>query len=408
MSILIWNCRGAANPKIGRTLKMFVEKNDVSIVILVETRSQSDKSRPIMKKLNFDKAIFEEANGFSGGLWVIWDSKRAKVHPISQTTQLIHMKIEYNQYESFLCTTVYASPREENRQVMWNVVKNLSQGLLVPWIIAGDFNDIKSTSEKRGGSRIDVAKCQRFAVFLEECHVEDVKSSGPNFTWQGPKWNHLDRVFKKMDRACANIYWRLKYENAEVKILPRLNSDHNPLLIKLNAIKKNWQERPFRFLAAWLDHPKFQDFMEDSWNSSKEINLMLAELTPHLRYWNKHVFGDIHRKKENLSRKLADIQKHRTHSDSHFLQELEKQVQIDLDQTLDYEEMLWFQKSRHSWIVDGDKNTRFYHSKDVIWKSINKVSRLQSESQVWIEDPVELEDHVCRFFKNLFQEENQN
>ncbi|XP_061368310.1 uncharacterized protein LOC133311296 [Gastrolobium bilobum] len=317
--------QGAANPKFGRTLKMFVNKNDVNVVVLLETRAQSDKCSPILKKLKFDKAIFEEANGFSDGLWFIWDSKRATVSPISQTSQFIHMKIEINHHENFLCTAVYASPRKENKQVMWDEVRNLSQGL------------------------------SRFADFLEDCHVEDVKTSGSSFTWQGPKWNHLDRVFKKLDRACANIFWRLKYENVEVRILPRLNSDHNPLLIK-----------------------------------------------------NKTVFGDIHRKKENLSRKIADIQQHRTHSDSQFLQELEKQVQIDLDQTLVYEELLWFQKSRHSWLVDGDKNTRFYHSKAVIRRSINKVSRLRRDAQVWIEDPVELVDHVCRFFENLSQEENQN
>ncbi|XP_061364993.1 uncharacterized protein LOC133308390 [Gastrolobium bilobum] len=406
MSILIWNCRGAANSKIGRTLKLFVDKNDVGIVILLETRSKSDKCNSILKKLKFGKAIFEEANGFSGGLWVIWDSRKFMVQLISQSTQYIHMKIEYNHFESFLCTAIYASPREEQRQLMWNDVKNISQGISEPWIIAGDFNDIKSSSEKKGGSRTDLTKCQRFSEFLEACHVEDVRFSGSTFTWQGPKWDHLDRIFKKLDKVCANIFWRLKFENTEVRSLPRINSDHNPLLIKLNAINKTWQERLFRFVAAWLDNPKFLDFMHEKWNGSKEINKMLYDLTPHLRYWNKTVFGDIIRRKETLFRKIADIQEIRSQSDSIMLQDLEKQIQYELDQTLDQEEMLWFQKSRHSWIVDGDKNTRFYHLKTIIRRSVNKVSRLRNDSNGWIEDPVELKTHVCNFYRRLFQEEN--
>ena len=44
---------------------------------------------------------------------------------------------------------------------------------------------------------------------------------------------------------------------------------------------------------------------------------------------------------------------------SHFII-LEKQLQVQYDQVLHEEEMLWYQKSREQWIKFGNKNTKFF------------------------------------------------
>lgn len=38
----------------------------------------------------------------------------------------------------------------------------------------------------------------------------------------------------------------------------------------------------------------------------------------------------------------------------------------EMDEVLDQEEMLWFQKSRLDAIKDGDKNTRYFHLSTII------------------------------------------
>jgi len=52
---------------------------------------------------------------------------------------------------------------------------------------------------------------------------------------------------------------------------------------------------------------------------------------------------------------------------------LEKDLQEQLEITLYQEECLWFQKSRSQWIADGDRNTKYYHSKTIIRKRKNKI-----------------------------------
>ncbi|XP_061356180.1 uncharacterized protein LOC133300618 [Gastrolobium bilobum] len=281
---------GAIKSKLGHTLKQLVDKNDLCIVVLMETRTRREINSKLMSRIGFDKATVEEAIGFSGGIWVLWDSKKVRVQLIGQSRQFIHMKVSIGDCYSFLCTVVYANPNEDIRNAMWEEVIQMSRSIIEPWILAGDFIDIRCSSEKKGGSPPDIAKCRRFQDFLGSCNIEDVGGMGNKFTWQGPKWNHLDRVFNKLDRVCANVNWRISFEDAEVQALPRFLSDHNPILLSLTKRQHNWIDRPFRFLATWMDHPNFEDLMMDRWRDNSDVNSMLSRFTPHLKKWNREVF----------------------------------------------------------------------------------------------------------------------
>ncbi|XP_061369204.1 uncharacterized protein LOC133312078 [Gastrolobium bilobum] len=377
MSLLFWNCRGAAKSSLGRSLKMLGDKHNVCMVILIETRTGSVNSRRLLKKLKFDSSIFEEANGFFGGIWILMDGKRVKVQLLSQSKQFIHMAVTKEDGHSFICTAVYGSPREEERSI----------------------------GEKKGGSQPDINKCDRFSQFLNDRRVDDLSCSGPLFIWQGPKWNHLQKVYKKLDRVVGNLFWRTHFEDAKVRVLPRHHSDHNLILVKTSKSSDQWQDRPFRFIASWLDHPTFNDLMLEKWDKNEEFTLMQNGFVQHLRNWNKEVYGNIGKRKNNLLRDISSVQLQRSYEDCQSLQDLEMNLQNNLDLVLEEEEMLWFQKSRHHWIVDGDKNTRFYHLKTVIRRSTNKIVRLKNENNQWIENSVELREHVCNYYKKLFKEE---
>ncbi|XP_061371646.1 uncharacterized protein LOC133314221 [Gastrolobium bilobum] len=257
---------------------------------------------------------------------------------------------------------MYASPREEERHEMWNDVYQFSQNMSTPWVVAGDFNGIKDASEKKGGSQVDRAKCGRFFEFLDSCLVDELRCFGPKFTWQGPKWNHLDRVYKKLDRVCVNLAWRTAFQNSEL--------------------------------------------MVGNWDRRSEIKSMMCRFVPKLQHWNNHVYGYIHQRKKFIMQQIEKVQFQRISSDCMRLQDTEKYLQKEFNQVLDEEEMLWYQKSRHNWIVDADKNARYYHLRIIVRRSSNKISRLKKDTNQWIEEPKELKDHVCNFYRNLFTEES--
>lgn len=89
----------------------------------------------------------------------------------------------------------------------------------------------------------------------------------------------------------------------------------------------------------------------------------LAKLTPILQDWNRSVFGHIiGRKKEFLAR-IRGIQRSLQYGHNPFLDKLEYRLNKDIEEVLNQEKPLWFEKSRRQWINEGDRNTCYYHVK---------------------------------------------
>ncbi|XP_061364623.1 uncharacterized protein LOC133308060 [Gastrolobium bilobum] len=302
MSVLLWNCRGAASGRLARTLKVLVQKHNIKLVAIFEPRASGDRAAKLAKSLGV-----EEAQGFSGGIWLFWCSHFFRIEPIEQSSQFVHVKILRNEELFTFLTAIYASPREEKRNSLWQDLRRLSSQVADPWIMGGDFNEIAHSSEKKGGAIVDITKCQKFADVLDDCKVIDLGGAGAFFTWQRPKWGHLDHIFKRLDRVCANEAWRLKYTDANVRVLPRIQSDHNPLLVVLYANQAHLGTRPFRFVAAWQQHPMFNSFLDEYWQSNETCSNMLQRLVPPLKQWNTNVYGNIWLRKKGLIKSIDRV-----------------------------------------------------------------------------------------------------
>lgn len=62
----------------------------------------------------------------------------------------------------------------------WNRIESLSD---LPWICAGDFNEMFSFSEKAGAADRSSASMVQFREVLVDCGLSDVGFSGPTLTW---------------------------------------------------------------------------------------------------------------------------------------------------------------------------------------------------------------------------------
>ncbi|KAI9092951.1 hypothetical protein K1719_027474 [Acacia pycnantha] len=71
--------KGAANPDLGRQLRFLISKYHIKLLVLVETRTSGEKCLKLRRKIGFDSSFVEEAQGFSGGIWVLWKSEDVKV-----------------------------------------------------------------------------------------------------------------------------------------------------------------------------------------------------------------------------------------------------------------------------------------------------------------------------------------
>src|SRR3954470_19652118 len=89
---------------------------------------------------------------------------------------------------------------------------------------------------------------------------------GPAFTWS------RGRVQARLDRVISNRSWFQKYTNNTIMHLPKVKSDHCPILLRV-ADRRHviTSQKPFRFLASWLLHEDFSRFVQDNWNNTCSV-----------------------------------------------------------------------------------------------------------------------------------------
>lgn len=88
--ILAWNCRGAGSQRALRHLIFVFQCYQPNILILLEPGIHSNFIVNILAKTCFTDFIVAEANGYSGGIWVIWNAHKLHVDPVSTDEQVVN------------------------------------------------------------------------------------------------------------------------------------------------------------------------------------------------------------------------------------------------------------------------------------------------------------------------------
>lgn len=86
-----------------------------------------------------------------------------------------------------------------------------------------------------------------------------------------------------------NDDWLSVFPYTLVYHLPRIKSDHRPILLKTNPELSGQRGRPFRFLAGWTKHSNFKDFVSNKWSFLGNMAESLSEFTSHIKDWNRSV-----------------------------------------------------------------------------------------------------------------------
>lgn len=113
-----------------------------------------------------------------------------------------------------------------------------------------------------------------------------------------------------MDRALCNNLWRLRFPDAIVKVLPRIDySGHHPILVCANGGVRAQSPRIFRLESVWLLDKSFKDVISKSWNCDMDCNQNLQLMESTLKVWKKDTFGKVRAKKREIHARLNGILK---------------------------------------------------------------------------------------------------
>ncbi|XP_042045403.1 uncharacterized protein LOC121791592 [Salvia splendens] len=174
-----------------------------------------------------------------------------------------------------------------------------------PWIIGGDFNTILSHRDRIGSDTSRHAEMVDFAEAIEDCRLLDPGFDGVEFTWA------KNGLFERLDRVLVSEAWTRVFEATRVTNLPRIASDHGPVLARCKTPNTTNGGKAFRFQNMWIRHGRFMDVVQKAWEeptgASGLLNIQIkhARVKRALKEWNKEVFGNIHANLKNKEEAIA-------------------------------------------------------------------------------------------------------
>ncbi|XP_028757951.1 uncharacterized protein LOC114717017 [Neltuma alba] len=256
----------------------------------------------------------------------------------------------------FLFSAIYGIPNPTIHGELWQDLLKLQITSDKAWLMASDFNATTSIGKHRGGARSSTQGRKIFRDFIKQAGLLDLGFIGPKFTWQ----------------------------HGRLMTFPFLGTVDTPL-----GLSKSGQKA-----------------LDQGAGLVECINSFIQEA----QYWNTTVFREIGKTKRCIRSHLSSIRRSLEESPfSLHLLNLERKLLVEYEDICLSEELLWLQNSRNQWINDGDRNTKFYHTKALICRRRNRVLMLKTNENLWEANQTKLRTMVVDCFKNLYTpDQNSN
>ena len=262
-----------------------------------------------------------------------------------------------------------------------------------------------------GGLPLNRTRIAAFKNCMDKCGLMDLGFQGPRFTWTNKSsvWN--GPIQERLDQGLGNAEWKMLFPTAEIDHLPRVKSDHCPIMLLTDPLEQK-SPKPFRFEQMWLTDPPFPSIVDEGWKASEAMPSASSSLSrfPHrlkfliaqIHTWNKSHFRNLFQRKNCLLARLQGLQIALPTKPSAFLYSLEHQLTQEYNSILHQEYLYWQFKSWVTWLNYGDANTKFFHLITLHRRSQSWVVTLKDTTRLWLTGELLLA-HVNDAFKKLFQ-----
>lgn len=212
----------------------------------------------------------------------------------------------------------------------------------------------------------------------------------------------------RLDRAVGSPVWKMRFNQAIVTHLVSPCSDHLPLLLRKEEETKYRGLKIMRYEEMWEREPSLPDAVREAWSDGTEannigdINAKMRHTMRKLTRWSKEKFGNVKEKIAGLRGKLGDLRLRGLLDTDKQVSEVKK----ELEELLHQEEIWWKQRSRISWLKEGDRNTRYFYLK-ASWRARkNKIRKLRREDGTATSNVEEMEEIARTFFQQLYTKDD--
>ncbi|XP_024009777.1 uncharacterized protein LOC112085044 [Eutrema salsugineum] len=309
-----------------------------------------------------------------GRIWVIW-SDVVSISPLYKSPQVITIEVTYASGLSFVCSCVYASNFSNDLRV-WQELRGTNEflrGTNTPWIIMGDFNQTLSSDEHSRAADYfgDQSAMRDFQQFVTDCEVMDLGYVGSHqFTW--------------LNQQEENCNTRVRENLTKLENLVKGSMENVSWPRFLGSLAGKFRQTEFfgtlsEFGQGWSGTDSFVEngCAQERLSGENAIrHRKLKSLKVHLRELNLSRYGDITRRTSKAFDNICEKQQQTLHNPSS-----ENIAAADAASSLWHhysaiEERFFQQKSRITWLKNGDSNTKFFHRVAQGRRSKNSINKL--------------------------------
>jgi hypothetical protein len=271
----------------------------------------------------------------------------------------------------------------------------------------GDFNEAMWQEEHFSRSKRSEGLMMNFCEVLSHCDLHDLGFVGTPWTFDNKQKGERN-VKVRLDRAVASPEWSALFPNMRVRHLISSRSDHCPLLISADMGLDRTPTNPIRrYEVMWEREPSLNAAVEESWSriiktqDLGDINTSLKAVMCSLYSWKSKNIGNV---PKELERKRKQLEALSIRTDDESLAK-KRLLEKDMDELLYREEIMWLQRSRISWLREGDRNTKYFHRRASSRRKKNRISRLKRPDGSWTSDTNEMETITRDFFQGLYAQD---
>lgn len=273
------------------------------------------------------------------------------------------------------------------------------------WAVLGDFNQILRPTKHCIGSNLNMDRAMRdFDDALTLSSLMDMNYRGCTFTW----WNkrRLSPVAKKLDRILVNDEWQAMFTNCVGFFDAPHFSDHSPSCIILNSSHPR-QKKPFMFYNYLLKNQDFLPLISKSWFSYNVAGSEMFRVSTKLKYL-KNIIREFSKSNSGLELCVQDVVVDLTKAQARMLSSPSSlNATFELEATRKWEilsaaeESFLFQRSRITWIREGDLNSSYFHRMMSTRQSANHIHFLIDKNENRIESQLGIHEHCVSYFREL-------
>ncbi|XP_020683339.1 uncharacterized protein LOC110100250 [Dendrobium catenatum] len=412
-SIAFWNCRGAKKKEASHYLKEFVKDLGILFVGLVETKIGNFNKVGLGRIIGKDWDLYiVPSDGLSGAMLLLWRSDLASFSVFKESDQCVIEKLKVPNKGMWMVATVYGSKEVVKRRSLWGCIREAAN-LKLPLVVGGDFNCIISQDEKRRGRKFLFSQgLIEMVDFMNENDLHDVKVVGPMFTWCNNK-SGSGRILERLDRFFLNTLDINLIQDAQVRDLARIASDHCHIVLKI--FDSNFKSNGLiKFEDVWLSYRGSTYIIDKVWkrkfegNEMEILNKKCKKALKDLHFWGKAKANEFTSEKDKLKEEIFHLQEEEANVGwlcGVKLLKLRTKVR-DLNVALSRLNTWWKQRAKVRWYEEGDANTKFFHSFARARRSGNQITQVKNRSGKLTKDPNEIQEVFYRYFLDKWKQRN--